>query len=134
MRKKFKVVIAIGFLCLCNCVAISQEGSINGLSADAEKTILEKTVHKLTWHEYRGYGNKENAIYLLDGFILGKGSEGLSTLKYIITRMPAKSIVKIVPYYGDPGGEMRLEYPFDLSDLYKYFEKYGVSLGSPGTA
>ncbi len=132
MYKVFKVVIVISALGFCNCVTLKQESNIIGISPDTEKAILQKKGHTLTWREYEGYGDKEKAIYTLDGFKLGKGALGLSVLKHIITKMPRGSVIDIVPYYGDPGGERRLEYPFDTSDLYEYTEKYGVFLGLPG--
>lgn len=63
-----------------------------------------------------------------------RGTAGFSVLKRIITKMPEESTVDIVPYYGEPGGEIRLEYPFDTFELYKHTEKYSVFFGIPGSA
>ncbi len=134
MFKVFKVVIAISILGFCNCIKVKQESNIIGISTDTENAILGKKKHTLTWREYKGYGDKEKAIYILDGYELGQGAAGYSTLKLIIIKMPEGSSVYIEPYYGDPGGDVRMEYPFDTFELYKYTEKYDVFLGIPCAA
>ena len=48
-----------------------------------------------------------------------------------IARWPRGAALQVVPYYGDPGGNVRRKYPFDVAELNKFAESKGVALQIP---
>ena len=95
-------------------------------ATEKDRKILEVKSHRLDWKNYDGTGDPLKAEYYLDGIKLGTGEKGVAELKRLIARMPKGSDVDVLPYY-----EGRRPYPFDKSELQKYCDKHGVSLGIP---
>lgn len=87
--------------------------------------------HALTWTNYDGVSNPAAAHLVLDGQDLGSGDAGLAALKQRLATLPAKAQVKIIPYYGDPGGATPRHPPLDLAELRTYCEAHELSLLIP---
>ncbi len=75
------------------------------------------TDHTLTWLGYDGTGDTAAARFIFDREDIGAGAKGLATLKERIAALPPKSVVKVVPYYGDPGASLKRKPPLDLAEL-----------------
>jgi len=94
-------------------------------------TPAAPAAHSLTWTDYDGVTNPAAAHLVLDGQDLGSGDAGLAALKSHLTTLPAKAQVKIIPYYGDPGGGTPRHAPLDLVELRTYCEAHDLSLLIP---
>jgi beta-lactamase regulating signal transducer with metallopeptidase domain len=116
--------------------AVGYKPKIDAKSAAAETSPRRPStvpgIHELTWEGYNGTGDPATAVYVLDGERLGKGGAGLAALKARLAKMPRGDEVRIIPYYGDPGGSVRYEYPFDTGDLGRFAKEHGVELRVPG--
>ncbi len=87
--------------------------------------------HALTWTGYDGVHNPAAAHLVLDGQDLGSGGAGLDALQQRLAALPAKASVKIIPYYGDPGGAALKHPPFNLAALRLYCEAHDLTLLVP---
>ncbi len=97
-----------------------------GPSPEAERKILAREIHKLTWRNYDGRGDASAAVFILDGVELGRGAAGFTALKRLIAKMPKRSVVNLgIYYHGD------LKYPFKPIELSTHAAKYGVFIGVP---
>ena len=96
------------------------------LSSEAQRQIFSRKIHVLDWTEYGGTGDKQQAIYQLDGHLLGQGDAGIDALRRLIARMPRDSVIQLARYYSDPGGTVGLSYPFDVEDLQDFAKDHGV--------
>ena len=98
----------------------------------SDKPVGAAAPRKLTWTGYDGTGDPATAAYALDGKALGTGDAGLKALQEAIRDMKRGTVLEVVPYYGDPGGDQARKYPFDLREMRAYAEGCGVMLGVPG--
>ena len=87
--------------------------------------------HSLSWTNYDGVHEPASAHLVLDNQDLGSGASGLVELKRQLASLPAKTQVKVVPYYGDPGGATPRQPPVDLAELRAYCETHGLDLLIP---
>ena len=87
------------------------------LNAATKTGPAAATEHTLTWIGYDGTGDTSVARLIFNREDLGSGSKGLAALKERIAALPAKSVVKVVPYYGGPGGNIKRTPPIDLAEL-----------------
>jgi hypothetical protein len=83
-------------------------------------------VHRLTWQNYDGEtGSPNDAIYVFDGKVIGKGDEGIAALKKI--PLPRGCIIRIkIPWVDYPSGPV-LYPPFSHSDLTKKWDNEGIA-------
>ena len=110
--------------------AVSHALNALGFTPAPEHDITPEAMkHRLTWEVYDGTGDAERAVYVLDGEKIGTGFNGLKALCERIVDMPRGSSVRIMPYYGDPGGAVRRKYPFDAADLADFAKEHGVTIG-----
>lgn len=99
--------------------------------APASPASAATPIHSLSWTDYDGVTNPAAAHLVLDGQDLGSGAEVLAALKQRLAALPAKSQVKITPYYGDPGGAALKHPPFNLAELRTYCEARELTLLVP---
>ena len=91
------------------------------------------TDHTLTWLGYDGTGETSAARLIFDREDLGTGKKGLAELKARIAALPAKSVIKVMPYYGGPGDNTKRKPPLDLTELRAFAEgKQIVLTVAPG--
>ena len=86
------------------------------------------TDHTLTWLGYDGTGDTSVARLIFDREDLGTGAKALAELKTRIAALPAKSLIKIVPYYGGPGDNTKRKPPLDLTELRAFAEAKQIVL------
>ncbi len=80
------------------------------------------TDHTLTWLGYDGTGDTAAARFIFNREDLGAGAKGRASLKERIAALPAKSVVKVVPYYGGPADNTTRKPPLDLAELRAFAE------------
>lgn len=101
------------------------------LNAATKTGPAAATDHTLTWIGYSGTGDTSVARLIFDREDLGTGAKGLAALKARLAALPAKSVVKVVPYYGDPGGNVKRTPPIDLAELRALAAARQITLALP---
>ena len=89
------------------------------------------TDNVLTWIGYDGTGDTSVARLIFNREDLGSGAKGLAALKERIAALPPKSVIKVVPYYGEPAGRVKRTPPIDLAELSALAAKRQITLALP---
>jgi hypothetical protein len=130
----FRLAIMMTVLAALAMAGLSGCGDTSAESPESFLPPAPAATHELTWEKYDGTGDPARAVFVLDGRRLGAGAAGLEKLRQEIARLPRGTQVAIVPYYGDPGGDARRVYPFNVAEVQRWADAHGVLLVVPNAA
>jgi len=123
LRKAFLALLSM--VLFSGCSATPRQNNAPPISDIVLAEILKHKDHGLKFANYEGHGDATKAVYMVDGQNIGTGNQGWEALKYVISRLPAKSCLNIWSYYGGGG------FPFIEKDLIDCAKQYGVTIGIP---
>ncbi len=97
------------------------------LTGDRESAVLMRRDLVLGWRGCNGSEEPGEAEILLEGFLVGKGEEGLAALRRLVRSMAKESRIRV---QAPPADEPAPPCPFDRA-LRDYCGRFGITLVLP---